>query len=155
MMSACELPDFQLIGQLGQGGTAEVVRVRTKRFHREAALKFPKTQRDSSVDFSRLIRREHQLAGHLKYPGLVRILEISVEPPPYLLMELCPGPTMDTVGRVDDAMLAMNLLSAAAANLEYLRARGIIHGDIKPHNLFLPANCPSEQAFRITANLCL
>ncbi|MDH4156049.1 MAG: tetratricopeptide repeat protein [candidate division Zixibacteria bacterium] len=142
MKSACELPDFQLIGQLGQGGTADVVRVRTKRFDREAALKFPKTQGDSSVDFLRLIEREHRLAGRLKYPGLVRILEISLDPPPYLLMELCSGPTLDTIGRVDDVMLAMNLLSSAAVNLEYLRAQGIIHGDIKPHNLFLPANWP-------------
>ncbi len=70
----------------------------------------------------------------------MRILEISTEQPEYLLMELCPGPTLDQCGQIDNLTLALNLLSAVALNLEYLRAHDIIHGDLKPHNIFLPTD---------------
>ena len=40
--------------------------------------------------------------------------------------------------RIENVSVALNLLSAMALDLEYLRAAGIVHGDFKPHNVFLP-----------------
>lgn len=40
---------------------------------------------------------------------------------------------------MDNLALALNVLSAVALNLEFLQANSIIHGDLKPHNIFLPS----------------
>jgi len=140
MSSPPDLTEFRFLGPLGRGGTAEVVRVFSKKQRRQLALKYP-LQKDSqsSVTFAQLAHREDQLIGGLKFPGLVRILEISTNQPQYLLMELCTGPTLDRCGKYDNLKLALNILSSIALNLEFLRANSIIHGDLKPQNIFLPS----------------
>lgn len=134
-MSTEQPTRFKVLGQLGRGGTAEVARVWDSQLKREAALKTPRPE--SAVDFSQLARREETLISGYRFPGLVRLLDAASDQ--YLLLELCPGPTLDQIGRIDSVQLALNLLSALALDLEFLRACGIIHGDLKPQNFFLPA----------------
>lgn len=130
---------FKIIAPLGQGGTAEVARVLAIDLGREVALKYPlKDIPTNAGEFSALARREYELIGGDSFPGLVRLVEPPHVNPDYLLLELCEGPTLDSVGRVDDLAMAMSILSAVALSLEYLRARGLIHGDLKPQNIFLP-----------------
>jgi len=145
-----ELTGFQPIAQLGRGGTAEVIRVFSERHGYELALKYPPhDQPQSSATFAQLIRREEQLIGGLAFPGLVRILEISAEQPQYLLMDLCSGPTLDRCGKLENLSQALNVLSAIAVDLEYLHASHIIHGDLKPHNIFLPSDWRSLDKDRL------
>ncbi len=134
-----ELPGLQPIAPLGQGGTAEVIRVYSEKHRRELALKYPLSDDTPSLQtFTQLIRREYHLIGGLKFPGLVRLYDLATDKTPYLLMETCPGPTLDQCGRIEHIDVILDILSAIAADLEYLRANGIIHGDLKPHNIFLP-----------------
>jgi len=134
-----ELPGFRPLAPLGRGGTAEVIQVFSEKHRRQLALKYPsQNEPQSSETFARLVQREDHLIGQLTFPGLVRVLEISTDQPQFLLMELCPGPTLEQCGRLDNLALALNVLSAVALNLEFLQANSIIHGDLKPHNIFLP-----------------
>ncbi len=134
-----ELSGYRILGQLGRGGTAEVARVFSPKLHREAALKYASERSEGeNVDFPRLCAREFKLIGNLRFPGLVHILDFSPGKQTCLLMELCHGPTLDQVGQVADLNVALNLISAAALDLEYLRARSIVHGDLKAQNIFLP-----------------
>jgi len=140
-MKPQEDPRFRFARELGRGGTAQVSLVYVDDLHVNAALKRPQpSSSDKPIDFSHLAEREFQLIGAHRFPGLVRLLEMPHHDPDYLLLEYCPGPTLDQTGRVDDLPLALNLISAIAVNLEYLRSRGLIHGDLKPHNVFLPMN---------------
>lgn len=139
MPQACEDKRFRMIASLGRGGTADVARVQVGDLGREAALKYPLPEILSiTADFAALTRREYDLIGGLRFPGLVRLIEPPHTDPDYLLLELCQGPTLDTVGRVEDVPTALRLLSAVALSLEYLRVRNLVHGDLKPHNVFLP-----------------
>ncbi|MDZ4723383.1 MAG: serine/threonine-protein kinase [candidate division Zixibacteria bacterium] len=131
---------FSDISLLGRGGTAEVSRAYVADLARFAAVKAPLTCAFPAIDLKALIDREWELIGGRRFPGLVRLLEKPDTEKPYLLLEMCHGPTLDSVGRVEDIAVAVNLLSAAVLSLEYLNASGIIHGDIKPHNFFLPSN---------------
>lgn len=148
-----ELSGFRPIAPLGRGGTAEVVRVISEKDGRQLALKYPVENEPQSVDtFAQLVRREDHLVGSLRFPGLVRVLEISTEQPQYLLMELCAGPTLDRCGTFDRLAPALNVLSAVALNLEFLQANSIIHGDLKPHNIFLPSawqNLDNDRLFYV------
>ncbi len=136
---------------LGQGGTAEVVRAFHIQINKPVAVKYALTDPELSTEkFAGLVRREYALIGGYRFPGLVRPL---TDPSPefdHLVLELCAGPTLDKVARIDDLAAAMNIISAAALDLEFLRAVGLIHGDLKPHNLFLPeawSSLRSDQLF--------
>ncbi len=140
MSSLPELSGFRPIAPLGRGGTAEVIRVFSEKHRRQLALKYPRQNEPRSSDtFALLAQRENRLIGRLKFPGLVRILEISTDRPRFLLMELCSGPTLDQCGTSLNLALALNVLSAVALDLEFLRLNSIVHGDLKPHNIFLPS----------------
>lgn len=141
---------FQVLERLGRGGTAEVFRVRLTGSGRLAALKRPLPQPLPGIDFNLLARRELSLIGARRFPGLVRILNTTDDGSDYLLLELCEGKTLDQLGQIKDVRLALNILSAVAADLEYLRQHQIIHGDLKPQNIFLPVDierCSTDKLF--------
>ena len=136
---------FHFVRHLGRGGTAHVAEVALSINKQRAALKFadPDAETDESA-FERLARREYDLIGGIRFPGLVRLLDEPAEDPVSVLLELCPGPALDEVGRIDDLPTALNILSALAGDLEYLRARRLVHGDLKPQNVFLPPQWESQ-----------
>ena len=142
---------YRFLDRLGRGGTAEVVRAFSESRRRAVALKLPlpPDESDDDTPFSILVHREYELIGRLRFPGLVKIFEVCTDEPAYLAMEICHGPTLDTIGRVDNLDLALNLLSSLALNLEYLRASGLVHGDFKPHNVFLPADWIAADSDRL------
>jgi serine/threonine protein kinase len=141
MDAAFPCPDLKFVAPLGRGGTAEVSRAFSHQFGRDVAVKYPLRDGESpECSFLQLARREHELIGDRRYPGLVRLLAAPHENHDYLLLELCTGPTLDTLGRVDNIGHAFNLISAAAVVLEYLNASELIHGDLKSSNFFLPPN---------------
>lgn len=135
-----ELPYCKYHRQLGRGGTAEVSLVHCSELGRLAALKQPLDTLEESIDFCHLINREQLLIGGLTLPTIVRLYQVNTEAPGWLMMEHCPGPTLEDVGRVNDIAAAVNIISAMAISLEYLRLAGIIHGDLKPGNIFLPSS---------------
>ncbi|UCC43107.1 MAG: tetratricopeptide repeat protein [Candidatus Zixiibacteriota bacterium] len=129
---------FQFIEKLGCGGTAEVVRVFDTKLGREAALKYPLAETDNSeTPFSALARREYELISDLRFPGLIQPLAKPDENAEFILLQLCTGPTLDSIGR-PPINQALNILSAIATVLEFLRAVELVHGDLKPENVFLP-----------------
>ncbi len=135
---------FKYISELGSGGTARVVSVNWDNYKKPVALKIPLPNVDDQEQtFSNLAQREWQFIGGLSFPGLVRILKVATKPEEYIALELCQGPTLDTIGRIENLNSALNIFSALAINLEFLRLKGIIHGDLKPHNYFLPSDWQS------------
>lgn len=142
---------FQRLKLLGRGGTAEVSAVFDAERKLHAALKAPLPgSTDSERVFTHLVEREVRLIGRERFPGIVKLLDHSTDSPAYLLIELCDGPTVDRIGQIDNWSILMSVLSSLALDLAFLKARGIIHGDIKPHNFFLPAgwrNCSEQQLF--------
>jgi len=134
-------PRFQVVGPLGRGGTAEVFRALDREHNREVALKCPRADCETSPrEFLTLARREYDLIGHLAFPGLVRLIDAPPEHNPCLAMELCSGPTLYDLNRIDDLTTGLNLISSLALALEFLYATGLIHGDLKPQNVFVPAS---------------
>nr|MBN2277155.1 serine/threonine protein kinase [candidate division Zixibacteria bacterium] len=125
---------------LGSGGTARVHLARKKNNNRPLAFKTILNNIPEDINqFIALINRENSLIGGLSYPGLVRIMEINTEnsSTPYIILEYCPGLTLDVIPIIDDHHIFLNVLSALSINLYYLRLAGIYHGDIKPQNIFL------------------
>ncbi len=133
-----EVPGLKIAGPLGKGGTAKVAKAFSSDHKKDVAVKYPlDEQSQSPQQFTTLAKREHELIGKLKFPGIVNLLKFS-ENPPYLLLELCTGQSLEKLGKVEDKEMLQVIISATAASLELIKLRGIIHCDIKPQNIFLP-----------------
>ena len=136
-------PSLDGLRTLGQGGTALVYEARHTGWRRRVAIKCPlpdAATQDSPLDFTRIANREFQLIGGRRFPGLVRILADPSPAYDHLFLQLCEGPSLEQVLPITDLPTALNVISALALDLEYLRASGIAHGDLKPQNFFLPSD---------------
>lgn len=137
-------PGFSYKSELGIGGTARVISVTRSRDQKNIALKLPLAEFDNpEQSFIKLARREWQLIGGLSHPGLVKLFEVATKPDKFITMEICSGPTLDAIIKIKNNLSAINIFSALAINLEFLRLQGIIHGDLKPQNFFLPSDWES------------
>ena len=131
---------YEIIRFLGSGGTAHVYLAQRLSDSRLQALKMPLDDTSPSREkFLPLIRREHDLIGQLRYPGLVRVWGVNEMEAtlPFLTLEFCPGVTLDQIGEPDTSELLLNIISSISINLYFLRLAGLSHGDLKPQNIFL------------------
>ena len=134
------IPGLTIGSQLGEGGTALVTRAFSEQLNRDVALKYPLDEQEHSIaEFQKTAQRENDLVREIRFPGIVQIHSFS-KTPPYLLLELCSGETLDKIGKVEDSQTLLNLISAISIDLEFMRIVGLIHCDLKPNNIFLPAD---------------
>lgn len=133
---------YQVLGLLGRGGMAEVLHCRDLQTEQRVALKVLALTYRGSEDHRLRLRREAEIAAAVSHPNVVQIIRIGQTPAgdPYLVMELLIGETLrDFIDRegVMTAERALPFIREAAAGLAAMHAKGIIHRDVKPNNLFL------------------
>ena len=133
---------YVLDEQIGNGGYGEVWRATNTVLSRPVAVKLlhPRyTQRSEALT---RFRAEARHAGGLSHENIAQVFDYG-EPadgqPPYLVMELVDGPSLETVlaGGPLDGSRTMDIVAQAAAGLQAAHAAGMIHRDIKPANLLL------------------
>ncbi len=136
---------YEILSELGRGAMGVVYRARDPKIGREVAIKTLKIAdkaEDSEVDALReRLKREAQAAGQLSHPGIVTIYDVDEEDGlAYIAMELVEGKTLENVlrdGGTDDLPFIGDVLTQAAAALDYAHTKGIVHRDVKPANLML------------------
>jgi WD40 repeat protein len=117
----------------------EVYRARDTRLGREVALKVIS---DGAIDSERLQRfeQEARLAGSLNHPNLVVVHDVGSEGgAPFLVTELLEGESLRhrlSRGRLP-LRTALELGAQIAEGLAAAHARGVVHRDVKPENIFL------------------
>ena len=139
---------FRLGESLGSGGMGTVFRAEDLLEQRPVAIKILlKGPHDRQV--RERFEREQQILESIDHPGIVSILRHGYAAHgriPWLAMELLEGETLrqavSRVGPMDPDRVA-SILYACAAALEAAHAQGVIHRDLKPDNIFLPADGPT------------
>ena len=129
---------FQVESLAGEGGMSVVYRAVDRLTGDLVALK---VLRDTDgLDAERFVREALVLA-ELSHPAIVRhITHGAVDGRPYLVMEWLTGEDLDQrlerqgLSAVESVALARRVCEALAA----AHARGVVHRDIKPPNIFLP-----------------
>ncbi len=126
---------------LGRGAMGEVYEGSTGD-GRAAAVKLLSARADGSSSLVERFHREMQVAARLESPHIVRVFELSPPdaPVPYIAMERLHGGDLATRLRSESRMPSdeiVMMLDQVARGLEVARLAGVVHRDLKPHNLFL------------------
>ncbi len=143
---------YMLESCLGQGGMGAVYRARHVHLNKAFALKLIKPSVVSAADGLRRFEVEAKALGRLDHPNIVRVTDFGIDPAgggtPYLVMEHLEGEGLnDYLERSGplDPDRAIELLGAIADGLDYAHAQGILHRDLKPHNVIIAADHTGQQ----------
>src|SRR5215831_5579078 len=130
---------YEALESIGSGTTSRVERARDNVIGRIVALK---TFIDSfGEDLEEQFLREAQLVGQLSHPAIVQLYDVGIDEQgrPFLVMEYVAGKTLEDY--LESSWLTVQRACAWAADLGRALAvahrTGIIHGDIKPGNIFV------------------
>ncbi|MBW3600366.1 MAG: serine/threonine protein kinase, partial [Planctomycetes bacterium] len=132
-------PRYRIVELLGRGGMGDVYRAEHKVMNRPVALKVIKpelVQNDAAV---RRFHREVQAAARLHHPNIVTAYDAEQAGDlHYLVMEFVDGVDLDEILRERGPLPveeACDFIRQAAAGLQHAHELGMVHRDIKPHNL--------------------
>jgi eukaryotic-like serine/threonine-protein kinase len=132
---------YQLIEPLGTGGMAQVFRARDLMLERFVAVKVLRTDYSSDSEFQMRFRQEARAAANLSHPNIVTVHDFGFDQGYlYLIMEHVPGTNlktmMENLGKFKPED-ALPLIVQACAGLGYAHRAGLVHCDVKPHNMLV------------------
>jgi serine/threonine protein kinase len=124
---------------LGEGGMA-IVYEGTHRNHKRFAIKVLREKFSDSEVRARFVR-EGYVANSVEHPGAVTILDddVAEDGSPYLVMELLDGEPLDRLAAKGPIPVraAVAIAVRVLEVLDAAHAKGIVHRDIKPQNVFV------------------
>ena len=145
---------YELQAPLGRGGMGVVWRAHDTVLGREVALKevvFPATLPAAERGAARArLLREARAAARLNHPGAVTLYDVVQDQGhPVIVMELVGAPTLAELVRRSGPLPPARVAELGAQLAEALEAAhraGIVHRDVKPGNVMVPADGPAKLA---------
>lgn len=141
---------YRLLHQVGKGGTALVYEAYDQLLERPVAVKLLLKAFSSDPAFQDRFRQEAKSAANLSHPNIVTVFDFGIDPAGlFIIMEYLPGKDLKTkikqLGKFSES-LALPLLIQACSGLGYAHRAGIVHCDVKPHNMLITR----DQRLKIT-----
>ena len=135
---------YEILEVIGTGGMAVVYKARCHRLNRLVAIKILKDDFLEDEEFRRRFHSESQAVGMLTHPNIVSVYDVSTSITlDYIVMELIDGITLKQYMEKKGVLNWKETLHFAiqiAKALDHAHSRGIVHRDIKPHNVMVLKN---------------
>ena len=132
---------YEILEVIGTGGMAVVYKALDHRLNRLVAIKILKDEFSGDDEFRRRFRAEGEAVAMLSHPNIVQVYDVSSsDTANYLVMELINGISLKQYMEVKGVLNWKETLHFAmqiAKGLEHAHSRGIVHRDIKPHNVMV------------------
>ncbi len=132
---------YQLLEQLGTGGMSNVFRARDQMLERYVAIKILHEDYSKDQAFQDRFRMEARAAANLSHPNIVTVHDFGYDfGQLFIVMEYLPGKDLKTILRqrgrysVEEAI---PLIVQACAGIGYAHRAGLVHCDVKPHNMIV------------------
>jgi tRNA A-37 threonylcarbamoyl transferase component Bud32 len=135
------LGSYVLLARLGAGGMGQVFKARNWKLGRVVALKLIRKERLANEAAVRRFQREIRAAAQLTHPNIVHAYDADeVNGTHFFVMEYVMGRDLAQVLKAQGPLplaAACDYVRQAALGLQHAHERGLVHRDIKPHNLLL------------------
>ena len=153
---------YEILEAIGTGGMAVVYKAKCHRLNRLVAIKILKDDYYQDEEFRRRFHAESQAVAMLSHPNIVSVYDVSSsDEADYIIMELIDGITLKQYMEKKGVLNWKETLHFAmqiAKALEHAHGRGIVHRDIKPHNVMVLKNGSVKVAdfgiAQVTSNAC-
>ena len=135
---------YEILEVIGTGGMAVVYKARCHRLNRLVAIKILKDEYSQDDEFRRRFHQESQAVAMLSHPNIVSVYDVSTSrDADYIVMELIDGITLKQYMEKKGVLNwkeTLHFSTQIAKALEHAHSRGIVHRDIKPHNVMVLKN---------------
>ncbi len=132
---------YKLLHIVGTGGMAVVYRAQDMMLERPVAVKVLREDFSHNQAFRERFHLEARAAANLSHPNIVTVHDFGLDPDNlYLVLEYVPGTDLKTILKERSKLPvneAVNLVVQASAGIGYAHRAGLIHCDVKPHNMLV------------------
>ena len=132
---------YRVLSRLGSGGMADVYLAEDQLLGRRLAVKVLHHHFAEDQEFVERFRREASSAAGLSHPNIVGIFDRGEwDGTYYIAMEYVPGSSLKALVRERGALdpaVAIDIVTQILQAARFAHSRGVIHRDLKPHNVIL------------------
>ncbi len=135
---------YKLIRILGTGGMADVYLGEDIMLDKLIALKILKKELINNRESVRYFKNEAEVISHLSHPNIVEVYDVGMsDGHPYIVMEYVEGKTLKDIIREKAPLspgFSIYVMEGVLSALIHSHKKGVIHRDIKPHNIMINKN---------------
>lgn len=132
---------YELVEKIGEGGMATVYKAKDRLLNRYVAIKILRPEFTKNEQFIENFRKESQAAAGLTHPNIVSVYDVGREGNiHFIVMELVEGQTLSDVIKEHGPLEykeTVNIMKQVISALSLAHKHGIIHRDVKPHNILI------------------
>ncbi len=132
-------PDYDLLGQLGEGGMGVVLAARQASIDRLVAVKMLKPGGAKDIQARQKFLSEAVVTGDLEHPNIVPIYDLGSDDSGALFysMKRVKGTPWNKVLKTKTFQENIEVLMKSADAVAFAHSRGVVHRDLKPENIML------------------
>ena len=135
---------YEIIEEIGSGGMAYVYKAKCNVLNRFVGVKVLKEEFVNDQDFVDKFKQESMSAARLNHKNIVNVYDTGIdEGVYYIVMELVEGISLNELIKQEEKLSieqSIDIVIQICEALSHAHGNGLIHRDIKPHNILIDKN---------------